>query len=151
MLDWVKGRILDNYPSITESEINFEDGFYNGIAFCYIIHSYAAQHIRLDVISKHDSQDNLKQAFETSWNVYQIPFIIQNFNINRRTIVLFLTLLFEKLAPRYPVSILIFFNIRESNYFSREVATAFSRKHVFEWYKDQYTDEAQHVVNSIKV
>jgi hypothetical protein len=47
------------YPNLESKNIDFEEGFYDGIAFCYILHWYSPEHVKLDRVSKVSSSSSV--------------------------------------------------------------------------------------------
>jgi len=101
IMKWAQ-HCLHNYPGITANSID-DDAFTNGIAFCCIIHWYAPRSIKLDQLKKHNTQENFKQAFCASWELFRIPHVIQSFNINKVTLTMYLALLFSYLKDKQRV------------------------------------------------
>lgn len=96
LLAWARDAV-SIYPSMNDQHLTIESGFNNGVVFCYINHWYNPDSVRLDLLSYDDAMANFCQCFDSSWRRFRVPFYIENFNINERTVSLFLSSLYELL------------------------------------------------------
>eukprot|EP00818_Percolomonas_sp_WS_P004789 CAMPEP_0117435464 /NCGR_PEP_ID=MMETSP0759-20121206/496_1 /TAXON_ID=63605 /ORGANISM="Percolomonas cosmopolitus, Strain WS" /LENGTH=3296 /DNA_ID=CAMNT_0005227015 /DNA_START=313 /DNA_END=10203 /DNA_ORIENTATION=- len=127
------------YPGIDMADMQFEDGFSDGSAFCYIYHFYNAESIELHRVLKEQPDENLKQAFEAGWKYCNIPHIIQNHNINKRSAILYLHMMYEALHTK-----------DRSTFDTNQISRIIRRKLEFEKLKNFYSDSARTLLDDLR-
>jgi Calponin homology (CH) domain len=77
VFEWIRSCI-SIYPLYDATQaLSMETSFDNGVYFCYVIHHYCPESIRLDRVNKLATQENYRQAMESSWRRFNIPHVIQ--------------------------------------------------------------------------
>lgn len=127
------------YPGISISELQFEDGFNDGVAFCYIYHFFNAETIDLSRVLREHPEENLKQAFDAGWRFCNIPQIIQNHNINKRSSIIYLYMMYEALHDK-----------QRATFGTNQLSRIIRRKLEFEKLKNFYTDRAKTVLEDLR-